>query len=219
MQVTIKTSILIILTMVLIATQALAESKYVAEDFEITMRTGPGSDRKIISLIPSGRSVDIISPGEEWSEVQYRDKQGWVLSRYLTDKLPTAVVLERLQQKYDTLVQQKQELDKKVNELGSENQRLSKDLGQTQSDLTNVNKTYETLKSESGEFLKLKTKYEKAVKDMNAAQNRADKAESQFIKLSSSDLNKGMLYGGGLVFVGFILGFILKRPKRRSPLM
>ncbi|MEJ2037917.1 MAG: TIGR04211 family SH3 domain-containing protein [Desulfosarcinaceae bacterium] len=171
MQVTIKTSILIILTMVLIATQALAESKYVAEDFEITMRTGPGSDRKIISLIPSGRSVDIIK------------------------------------------------LDKKVNALGSENQRLSKDLGQTQSELTNVNKTYETLKSESGEFLKLKAKYEKAVKDMNAAQNRADKAESQFIRLSSSDLNKGMLYGGGLVFVGFILGFILKRPKRRSPLM
>ena len=219
MQFTIKTALFLFLTIALLTATVLADSKYVSEDFEITMRTGPGSDRKIISLIPSGRAVDIINAGEEWTEIMYKDKRGWVLSRYLTDTLPTALVLERLQQKYDALVEQKRALDEKVGQLGSENQRLSQDLGQTQSDLTQVNQTYETLKSESGEFLKLKARYDKAVKEMNEAKAKADKVESEFIKLSSSDLNKGMLYGGGLVFVGFIIGFILKRPKRRSQLL
>ena len=219
MQFTIKTGFFLLMTLMLLAATALADSKYVSEDFEITMRTGPGSDRKIISLIPSGHAVEVVSAGDEWSEISYRDKQGWVLSRYLTDKIPTALLLERLQQKYDTLVEQKKELDGKVGQLSSQNTQLNQELGQTQTDLSQVNKTYETLKSESGEFLKLKAKYEKAVKDMNAAKARADKVESEFIKLSSSDLNKGMLYGGGLVFAGFLIGFILKRPKRRSPLM
>ena len=219
MLVTIKTSLFIFLAFILFAAQALAESKYISEDFEVTLRTGPGSDRKIISLIPSGRAVEVINAGEEWSQVAYNDKTGWVLTRYLTNKVPTALVLERLQKNHKALLEQKQALDEKLAQLSSQNQGLSQELKQTQSDLTQVNTTYESLKSESGEYLKLKSKYEKAVKDMKSAQAKADKIESDFIKLSSSELNKGMLYGGGLVFVGFIIGFILKRPKRRTPLL
>lgn len=219
MRATFKTSFFVIMAVLLAMPIARADSKYVSEDFEITMRTGPGSDRKIISLIPSGRAVNIVTAGEEWTEVSYKDKQGWVLSRYLTDKLPTALVLERLQQRHNTLVEQKKELDQKVAELDSENARLRQELGQTRDDLGQLNQAHETLKSESTEFLELKTRYDKAVKEMNAAIAKADRIESDYIRLSSSDLNKGMLYGGGLVFVGFIIGFILKRPKRRSPLM
>jgi SH3 domain protein len=219
MLVTIKTSLFIFLAFILFAAQALAESKYISEDFEVTLRTGPGSDRKIISLIPSGRAVEVINAGEEWSQVAYNGKTGWVLTRYLTNKVPTALVLERLQKNHKALLEQKQALDEKLAQLSSQNQGLSQELKQTQNDLTQVNTTYESLKSESSEYLKLKSKYEKAVKDMKSAQVKADKIESDFIKLSSSELNKGMLYGGGLVFVGFIIGFILKRPKRRTPLL
>jgi SH3 domain protein len=54
--------------MVLIGTLILpaasrAETVYVSEEFEITMRTGPGNDRKIISLtqyiLPSTKKDDI----------------------------------------------------------------------------------------------------------------------------------------------------------------
>ena len=219
MQLTIKTGLFIFLTLMLIPGQAVAESKYVSEEFEITLRTGPGLDRKIISLIPAGRSVEIISAGDEWSEVSFNNKQGWVLSRYLTDKVPTALVLERLQKKHTAIVDQNRELEQKVTQLEAENQRLGQDLGQTQGNLTQLNKAHETLKSESGEFLKLKAKYEKAAKDLATAQEKAEKIESDFIKLSSSEIKTGMLYGGGLVFLGFLIGFILKRPKRRSPLL
>ena len=81
-----------------------AESKYVSEDFEITLRTGPGTDRKIIELIPSGREVEIVTPGDEWTEVQTPGgKQGWVLTRYLTNELPTALKLDHLQARYDKI--------------------------------------------------------------------------------------------------------------------
>ena len=55
MQSLIKTCVLVLLSAILLTANAAAERRYVSEEFEITMRTGPGSDRKIISLIPSGQ--------------------------------------------------------------------------------------------------------------------------------------------------------------------
>jgi hypothetical protein len=37
--------------------------------------------------------------------------------------------------------------------------------------------------------------------------------------LSNNQIYQGMLYGAGLLAVGFIVGFIVKKPKRRSGLI
>jgi SH3 domain protein len=220
MQSLIKTCVLVLLSAILLTANAAAERRYVSEEFEITMRTGPGSDRKIISLIPSGQEVDVVTAGEEWSEVVLANgKQGWVLSRYLTEQLPTALKLERLQQRYDKTLAENKELTTQVTKLGTDNSRLTSELDQTQTDLGQVSSTYESLKNESAEFLKLKSKYETAVKEMKEASTKAEKAESALNQLAGNEFNKGLLYGGGLLIFGFIVGYILKRPKRRAPLM
>lgn len=220
MQSLIKTGVLVLLSVILLAANAAAERRYVSEDFEITMRTGPGSDRKIISLIPSGDAVDVVTPGDEWSEVVLPNgKQGWVLSRYLTGELPTALKLERLEQRYEKIMAENKELTARATELGTDNKRLTNELDQTQTDLGQLSSAHETLKNESAEFLKLKSKYETAVKDMKEASVKAEKAESALNQLAGNEFNKGLLYGGGLLIFGFIVGYILKRPKRRAPLM
>ena len=216
----IKVGILVLLIGTMMAAAAMAESKYVSEDFEITMRTAPGTDRKIIALVPSGSRVEVVNAGDEWSEVRLANgKQGWVLSRYLTNQLPKELVLQRLQQKHNSVVEQNDELKKKVEALSAENQMLKSQLNQTQGDLTELGKAHETLKSESSEYLKLKAKYEQAVKQMNAALEKAEKAQSDFNKIANNQINRGMLYGGGLLVIGFIAAWILKRPKRKSPLL
>lgn len=220
MQSLLKTGAFVLLSFIILTANAAAERRYVSEDFEITMRTGPGADRKIISLVPSGHEVEVINAGEEWSEVVLPNgKQGWVLSRYLTQDLPTALKLERLQQRYDKILAENKELSAQVNKLGTDNSRLTNELDQTQTDLTQLSSAHETLKSESAEFLKLKSKYETAVKEMREASAKAEKAESSLNQLAGSQLNEGLLYGGGLLIFGFIVGYILKRPKRRAPLM
>jgi SH3 domain protein len=220
MQSLIKTCVLVLLSAILLTANAAAERRYVSEEFEITMRTGPGSDRKIISLIPSGQEVDVVNAGEEWSEVVLANgKQGWVLSRYLTEQLPTALKLERLQQRYDKILAENKELSAQATKLGTDNSRLTNELDQTQTDLNQLTSAHETLKSESAEFLKLKSKYETAVKEMKEASTKAEKAESALNQLAGNEFNKGLLYGGGLLIFGFIVGYILKRPKRRAPLM
>lgn len=66
-----------------------AQTVYVSDEFEITLRTGPGNDHKIISMPKSGNAMEILQKGEEWSRVRLPDgKEGWVLSRYISPTRP-----------------------------------------------------------------------------------------------------------------------------------
>lgn len=215
-----KLGIVVLMGLLLTAFTSAAETRYVTEDLTITLRTGPGKDRKIIAFPKSGTPLEIISPGDEYTEVQMANgKQGWVLTRFLTSHVPADLVLAQLQKKHARVVEQYEELRNRASNLNTESKDLAGELAATQKALDKLTSEHETLKSESQEFLKLKAKYEKAVKDSADARARADKVDKELQQLYSSELNTGLLYGGGLIVLGFITGFIVKRPKRKSPLL
>lgn len=215
-----KTAFLVLLCVLISAVTVAAETRYVSEDFEITMRTGPGTDRKIIALVPSGREVEVITAGEEWSEVRLPNgKEGWVLSRYLTETIPTALKLERLENKYTSVVDQNKALQQKLSETASDNKNLSNELQNTQSSLNKVESTFENLKNESADFIKFKATYDKNQKELVQMREKADRLEKEVNVLVNNQLTEGFLYGGGLVIIGFIAGYVLKKPKRRSGLL
>jgi SH3 domain protein len=215
-----KTGIIVLLGLMLAATTGLAETRYVTQNLTITLRTGPGTDRKIIAFPRAGDPLEVVAPGEEYTEVMTRSgKQGFVLTQYLTNREPPERVLARLQQEYQQVLEKYETLKQRSSQLSGDNQGLSGELAQTQKALEQLTAAHETLKSESKQYLELKAKYTKAVKDAAEARAKSDKAEKELQQLYSSDINTGLLYGGGLIVLGFITGFIVKRPKRRSPLM
>ena len=215
-----KAGLAIMICFALMATNSIAETKYVVEEFEITMRTGPDQANKIIALIPSGRRVEVVTPGEEWTEVMLANgKQGWVLTRYLTDEMPNELKFERLQQQYDRLLNEKKNLDQNATELGSAKNELSTELSQTKAQLAELTKAHEALKKGSADYIDLKKNYDKTAKELSELRSHSEKIESELNRVSNNQVYQGMLYGGGLLAVGFIVGFIVKKPKRRSGLM
>jgi SH3 domain protein len=215
-----KVGISALLGLLLAAATGLAETKYVTQDLTITLRTGPGTDRKIIAFPSAGDSLEVVAPGEEYSEVRTPSgKQGFVLTRYLTAKEPPDRVLARLQRKYQQVLEKYEALKNKSSQLSGDNQGLSGELTKTKRELEQLTIEHETLKAESKQYLELKAKYTKAVKDAAEARTKSDKVDKELQQLYSSQINTGLLYGGGLIVLGFITGFIVKRPRRRSPLM
>ena len=215
-----KVGIPALMGLLLVAATGLAETKYVTQDLTITLRTGPGTDRKIIAFPSAGDSVEVVTPGDEYSEVMTRSgKQGFVLTRYLTDKEPPERVLARLQHQYQQVLEKYEALKNTSSQLSGNNQDLSGELAKTKKELEQLTVEHEALKTESKQYLELKAKYTKAVKDAAEARAKSDKVDKELQQLYSSQINTGLLYGGGLIVLGFITGFIVKRPKRRSPLM
>jgi SH3 domain protein len=77
-----------------------AAREYVTDSFEITLRTGLGTDKKIIRMLSSGQPVDVVSTEGEWTLVRLpgSDKEGWVVSRYLINRLPWEIQAKSLQE-------------------------------------------------------------------------------------------------------------------------
>jgi len=199
---------------------AAAETVYVSENFEITMRTGPGTERKIISLVQSGKALEILEKGEEWSLVRtHTGKEGWVLNRYLTTDQPSAMVLERVRQDYDVLAAKYKDLKEKYGQLETQKKSADADLSQNSQDLSELSTAFENLKKESADFLALKKRYEKAAADLEAEKNRSAELDEENMQMKRNRIIQWVWTGGGIMLLGFFLGlFSSSRRKPRSSL-
>jgi SH3 domain protein len=211
---------MVLLGLLIPAATSFAETVYVSEDFEITMRTGPGTDRKIISLVQSGKALEIIEKGEEWSMVRtLNGKEGWVLNRYLTASQPCAMVLDRVRQDYDVLAAKFEDMKTKFDELNAQKKVTDADLSQSQQDRDELSAAYETLRKESSEFLKLKKRHQEVAADLETERTRSAKLDEENLQMKRNRIIQWVLTGGGIMLVGFFIGlFSSSRRKQRSSL-
>ncbi len=215
-----KNSCIIVMCLVLFSTPVLAENKYISDTVKVTMRTGPGNDRKIISLLRVGTKVEVVQPGDEWTLVRLDNgKEGWVINRFLTDKLPSDIELNILKRKYEALRASASEMQEKNSLLKAENEKLTTEFAESRKKLQKTTNDYEALKTESKEFLKLQSKFKAASSKLTEQTKKAEKFEDELTKLLWNQNIKWFLSGAGVLILGFIIGFSTKRQRRRSSLL
>jgi len=211
---------MVLIGLLIPAAAGVAETVYVSEDFEITMRTGPGTGHKIISLVRSGKALEIQEKGEDWSLVRMRNgKEGWVLNRYLTANQPCAMVLQRVRQDYDVLVAKFTDMKKNFNELNAQKKVADADLSQSRQDRDELSAAYTTLKKDASEFLKLKKRHQQVAADLEAEKTRSAKLDEENMQMKRNRIIQWVLTGGGIMLLGFFIGlFSSSRRKSRSSL-
>lgn len=220
MKAIIKASGVIGICIVLFSTAVLAETSYINDKMKITMRTGPANDRKIISLLSIGQKVEILEPGDEWTQIRLSNgKEGWVISRFLTDKMPSSIELGILKSKYHALTVQNASLLEENKTLKTVNKQLGTELDDVKNRLQGLSKTYETLKNESTEFLDLQAKYKESTSKLVEQTTKVEKYEGELTKLLWNQNIKWFLSGAGVLILGFIIGFSTKRQRRHSSLL
>lgn len=220
MKLLIKRIAFVVACLLLFVGSVHAAAMYVTDYMEITLRTGPSLQNKILSFLRSGQRLDIVQKGDEWSQVRTSGgNEGWVLTRYLTPEPTSKIKLERLEERFTNLTARNAALVKENNEIKADNKKYSSDLNTTDKDLKQVRSDYESLKAESKEFLALKTKFEKTSARLKEETNKAQQLEEQVAKLERSYAIKWFLAGAGVLLFGLIIGFSLKKQRRRPSLL
>jgi SH3 domain protein len=116
----IRISLFLLLLFVGTAQLHAAEVKYVTDIFEVTMRSGTTTNNSIVRLLRSGQSVTVLEedPVSQYSMVETADgKQGYVLSRFLTDEPAARETLQDLLGKYESQQLQVGEQQAEINQL------------------------------------------------------------------------------------------------------
>jgi SH3 domain protein len=210
------------LCMCLGSVPCLAEKAYVTNPTKITLRNGPGTDEKILAMLPQDEPVQILSSQEGWSRVRllapkWDNKEGWIVSGFLVSRIPGEIQAASLKEENARLKEKLSKVETEWQGLTSERDELRGKLGESERSLLQVREKYQTLKDGSAGFLKLKKEYEIAQKRMQDALETAERLSKENSVLKSSQRNSWFLTGGAVMLVGLIFGLVLgRREKKRK---
>ena len=181
-----------------------AQYIYVSGIKTITVRTGTSVTHKIVAMVKSGTRLEVIKHEPDWTFIKTpAGKEGWILTRFVTDRIPEILLVNELKKSNKELISNLVLLEEKNKELTVKNTFLE-----------NIEEKYNQLKKEAADYLRLKVKYKEITK-------RFQEQASQMEDLKGSLDNEKKLWvlcGAGVFIVGLILG-LSTRKKRRSSLL
>lgn len=212
----VKRLILVASCLLLGAAGAQAKTMYVNDVIKITMRTGPGINHKVIRMPQSGQQVELLDDQGDWSYVRLPSgEDGWVLSRFLTDKLPNEIQLARLRERQEALDGRISELQAENERLEAENRTLSERSRTAVEEAEEATASYAALRAESTDYLEMKSAYEAAAAELATQKERAETLGARVDRVEWQSNVVWFVTGGGVFLVGLVIGGFNERGKRR----
>jgi SH3 domain protein len=212
--------ILVGLFVLLFCAHVQAETMFVNDLMEITFRTGPGVDHKIVDMLKSGQTVETLQTDNDWTQVRLpSEREGWVLTRFISVAPPSSLIVKGLKERNSVLMRQAASLLEEKSKIFDENARLVEQLSAAKRAFSEISQAHETLKKESGEYFSLKQQYGKSVEELKKQMQQMDQLETALADLQLNHNIKWFLSGAGVLLFGILIGFSAKRQRRRSSLI
>lgn len=199
----------------LFSTFTLAADKYVSDIIYIPVRSDKTPQASILQQgLASGTKLNFIreetgSDNNLWSLVITPDgTEGWVRSQNITDKPTAAMQLAALSNSSRDLLG-----------LQTENAQLKEQLEKVQQEHQQLLTDTEDMRQAATTALNLEEEHQLMLKENQLLQTHADVLKAENEKLKNTDRFNHWVYGGGLVFGGVFLSFLLQalgRRKRKS---
>ncbi|TEU23618.1 MAG: TIGR04211 family SH3 domain-containing protein [Gammaproteobacteria bacterium] len=190
---------------------------YVTDMVDIPMRSSNKIERNppnLLKMLPSGTKLEILSTENGWTKVRYENTTGWMISRYLTSKVPAQAQLEKLRQTYNAnkllITKQRKrntELEAEVLALKIANTKLSVQSGKSQAEKEHIEQVYKDALKLEHSNQKLKTEALQLKTEIQLLQNNNTAGQE-------SSSRNWFIVGALVLFFGFIMGFVF--PKRSN---
>lgn len=229
----------IILTFALLAQfaiiqHAFAETRYVSDQLIITIRAGKSTGHKIIKTLKSGTPLEILEKDKTYLKVRTTDGvEGYVLSQYITSEPPKIQRIKELEKINSSLEDKIRNLEESRNNIEMQLNSLQENYKQDISAATATSEELE-LKLEQAltnerimteKYDSLLTQAENVVeiaaeRDLLSQQNKKLQIDTADLvnrneKLADARMIKWFLAGGGVFFLGWIIGKISRKKRSR----
>lgn len=190
---------------------AQAETRYVTDVFEITLRSGESTSHKILRMLDSGMAIEVLSTNAQsgYSKVRAGSTEGYVLTRQLMSQPSARKQLEGMRQEINELKAAPGELrtnlanlQKEHRELKQAHQSLLEVKNKQEQELQSIQRTASNsirISNERNELRKQVADLTREVEDLKQ-ENR---------DLSNEATRDWFLIGAGVIIAGILIGLIL----------
>lgn len=213
--------VLLLLAVLLGVLPAHAATMYISDELTVPLRRGPSNGHKILHAgLPSGTALEILGEDKAAGFTQVRTPngtEGWVPSQYLTGEPVAKTQLAAAQRRVQTL-------ETELKSLRSNFQEVRGARTQVEGRAADLDKQTQKLQAELAEVRRIS-----ASSITQFEENKKLKSDNQQLQTQNSQLTervrslernvqlRWLLFGGGLVLLGLLIGVVIKsRPKRSS---
>ena len=214
-------SLTLIVLLALTAAAASAQTRYVTDDLEVTMRSGQSTRNAIVRMLKSGSAVEVLETDAESGYTKVRvsgGTEGWVLTRFLVSQPVARDRLPQVQQEVATLREQLAALRDSASAAAGENADLIAERDQFRADYERTARELEDLRAKAANVLQVDQQNQRLTTRVDSLQSEVDRLSVENDDLSSKRTLEWFVVGASVLFVGILLGLILPRlrVRRRS---
>lgn len=198
---------------------AAAETRYITDEFEVTMRSGTSTSNNIVRMLRSGDAVTLLEEdlASRYSLVETSDnKKGYILTRFLMERPASRDSLQQLQTTYRQQLEQLQQQESDID-------RLMQALSQEQNDNEILETTLRALEQELSEIqnasadtlniLERNTELETAVAQLVEEKNQLSLENTVLKDTTKMDW---FMRGGAVSLIAFLVGILITRIRWRK---
>jgi len=200
-------------------TGAGAGNSYVTDSFQITLRTGPSIQNKILIMLNSGQPLEVLETKDDWSHVRLLNREenteGWVMSRYLITRQPWENQARYLERENTALKNKLSVVEKEYREVSGREQETTGMLKEQTGAFDALQRKYEVLKKGSADYLKLKEELDTTNSSLKIAQKRVEDLTRQNDILLSSQRNRWFGMGALVLLCGLLIGLMMGRHQKK----
>ena len=217
-------SITIVLIFLLFCAGSLAagETRYISDKLKIYVRSGAGTQFKLIAPLTTGAKVVLLGEKQDgWVKIGYgKDRQGWLQERFLSKLEPADKRLARANARIEQLEVNTKAKLASLTETNKEyrkgNTGLLREVKELRHKLQKIERDYNTLLQESTEFLTLQKEHQDLLKESRERQTREADILTECELLKTAYRIKWFIAGGGVLLIGFFIGILLQAFRHRN---
>jgi SH3 domain protein len=197
---------------------ARAETNYISDQLEVTLRSGKSTSHSILRMLRSGTPVEVLEQDKEsgYSRIRAQGKEGWVLTRYLMkgpvprDQLAEAEKkLAELDLENRKLMTAMQGLKDEKGEMEKTNTSMDADYRKVSQELAEIKRTASSALAIDSENKDLKSRLVALERNLQTLQQENE-------SLKDRTARDWFMLGAGVLLIGILAGLVIPRIRWRK---
>jgi len=225
-------STIVVLLMLFMAMPAVARTLYVSDQLSVNLRSEPAAGAKALTLLHTDAAMEMLGEQGDYFKVRLADgTEGFFPKRYVTEQEPRTRVIARLEKQLakleDELTAARQRLGAASGELEAERQQLVDKLQASEAELSDLKQQqtehlnerdaalqkYDQLAADASNVVELANERDRLQTENVTLVNEMEELRKENESLLISGLIKWFIAGGGVLFVGWLMGRVSRRKR------
>jgi len=215
----VKRTLLLVILTLLLAGKAAAETRYVSDMLEITMRSGKGTSYGITRMLRSGTAVQVLEVDKKagYSKVRTSSgKEGWVLSRFLMNGKAARERLATAEKSLAEIELENRKLTTTMSTLSDEKNKLQSNLGSLEGETKSVSQELAEIKRTASSALAIDSENKDLKSRLVSLERQMQTVQQENESLKDRTARDWFMVGGAVVLLGIIVGLIIPRIRFRK---